>query len=160
MAWSSGHDDNDGNNRTDALADAGRGNSSTVRLDEDDWIDSHPALQNGARLQALEASHMYDELLKWHTGKIQHQEVLDDAKDKVEEVSGLRPTNEKLLKSIKALGVPPRLKDHMGCMLTGRIKCGTFWNNISRYAERALLFLHEERGHGDTRNGTAHMVRM
>ena len=86
--WVKGHDDNYGNDRADALADAGRDNNSSVRLDEDEWIDSHPALQDGARLQALEASNMYDQLLKWHTRKIipiPRQEVLDDAKDKIEE---------------------------------------------------------------------------
>ena len=58
----------------------------------------HPALQDGASLQALEASHVYYALLKWHTRKvvpILHQERLEEAKNKVEEMTGLRPTNEK-----------------------------------------------------------------
>ena len=69
---------------------------------------------------------MYYALLKWHTKKVTpilHQERLDEAKDKIE-VTGLRPTNKKLLNGIKALGVPPRLKDHLRCILTGRIKSG------------------------------------
>jgi len=36
-------------------------------MDEDNWIDTHPALQDGARLQALEAKHMYSSLLEWNT---------------------------------------------------------------------------------------------
>ena len=110
-------------------------------MNNDDWSDSHPALQDRARLQALKANNTYNELLKWHTRKttpIPRQEILDDAKDQLEEATGLRPTNEKLLKGIKALGVPPRIKDHMRCMLTGRIKCGTYWNNIPRHEGRAL----------------------
>ena len=62
------------------------------------------ALQDGARLQALEASHMYYALLKWHTKKVTpvlHQERLEEVKDKVE-MTGLRPTNEKQPKGIKA----------------------------------------------------------
>ena len=72
---------------------------------------------------------MYYALLKWHTKKvptISCQETLDEAKDRVEEVTGLRPTNGKLLEW--ALRVPPRLRDHMRCMLIGKIKCGPFWN--------------------------------
>ena len=45
-----------------------------------------PALQDGARLQGLEASHMYYALLKWHTRKVTpilHQESLEEAEDKV-----------------------------------------------------------------------------
>ena len=86
--WVKGHDDNYGNDRADALADTGRDSNSPLRLDDDDWIDSHPALQDGARLQALEAKNTYDELLKWHTRKIipiQRQEILDEAKDMIEE---------------------------------------------------------------------------
>ena len=139
--WVKGHDDNYGNERADALADAGRNSNTSLILDDKEWTDSHPALQDGARLQALEAENTYEELLKWYTRKITpipRQEILNDAKDQLEEVTGLRPTNEKLLKGIKALGIPPRIKDHMRCMLTGRIKCGTFWNNIPRHEGRAL----------------------
>ena len=53
-----------------------------------DWINGHPALQDGARLQALEASDMYYALLKWHTRKVTpilHQERLDEAKDNRED---------------------------------------------------------------------------
>jgi len=63
-----------------------------VRMGEDGWIDNHPALQDGARLQALDASRMYDALLKWHRkgiAPITHQKTLDDAKNKVEETTGL-----------------------------------------------------------------------
>lgn len=41
---------------------------------------NHPALQDGARLQALEARHMDRLLLKWHTMKttpILHQDKLE-----------------------------------------------------------------------------------
>ena len=60
------------------------------------------------------------------------------AKDSVEDATGLRPTNEKLLNGIRALKVPPRIKDHMRCMLLGRIKCGPFWSNIDGQAERGF----------------------
>ena len=100
----------------------------------------HSALQDGVRLQALNAKHTYNALLKWYTKKkppILHQEVLDEAKDKIQDVTGLRPTNGKLLKSIRALKIPPRIKDHMRCMLTGKIKCGTSWSKIPGHTERA-----------------------
>ena len=80
----------------------------------------HPSLQDGARLQALNAKHMYKALLQWRTKGVHpilHQEVLDDAKEKVEAATGLRPTNEKLLKGVRTLGVPPRLKDRLRCLL-------------------------------------------
>jgi hypothetical protein len=106
-----------------------------------EWIDGHPALQKGARLQALEAKHTYRTLVKWHTEKtkyILHREILDGAKDKIQEATGLRPTNEKLLKGIRKVGVPSRVKDHMRTMLTGKIKCGTYWNKIPGYNGRAI----------------------
>jgi hypothetical protein len=112
-----------------------------VEQDDEEWINTHPALQDGARLQALEAKHIYSELIKWHTKKIKnvlHQETIDEAKDKVQEFTGLRPTNEKLLKGIRTIKVPPRVRDHMRTMLTGRIKCGTYWNKIPGHEEKAI----------------------
>jgi len=54
--WVKGHEEeNYGNNRADALANAGRENESLMRMDNENWIDNHPALQDGARLQALDA---------------------------------------------------------------------------------------------------------
>jgi hypothetical protein len=46
--------------------------------------------------------------------------------------------NEKLLKGIRRLGIPPRVKDHMRTMLTGKIKCGTYWNKIPGYNGRVI----------------------
>ena len=139
--WVKGHDeDNYGNSRADALADTGREQDTTVRIDDKEWIEGHSALQDGARLQALNAKHTYMALLKWYTKKkppILHQEVLDEAKDKIQDATGLRPTNGKLLKSIRALKIPPRIKDHMRCMLTGKIKCGAFWSKVPGHTKRA-----------------------
>jgi hypothetical protein len=40
-------------------------------MDEDGWIDNqHPASQDGGRLQAFTASHIYDALLKYHTKEV------------------------------------------------------------------------------------------
>jgi len=80
--------------------------NTAMVMDEEEWINNHPPLQDGARLQALEAKQMYAALVKWHTKKIKpilHQEKLDEAKNKLEETTGLRPTNEKLLKSHRTL---------------------------------------------------------
>ena len=92
-----GHDKNYGNQRADALANEGREAEAVARPDRAEWLNEHSALPDGARLQALEASHMYYALLKWHTREVSpilHQERLEEAKDKVEEVTGLRPTNK------------------------------------------------------------------
>ena len=67
-----------------------------------------------------------------------HQEVIDEAKDRIEGATGLRSTNENLLKSSRSLGVSPRLRDHMRCVITGRIKCGAYWSNIPNYEDRAI----------------------
>jgi len=139
--WVKGHDEeNYGNDRADALADTGREQELMMRNENEEWIDRHPALQDGARLQALDAEHTYNEILKWNTKKkppILHQEVLYEAKDKVHETTGLRPTNEKLLKGIRVLKIPPRIKDHMRNMLTGKIKCGSFWSKIPGHNGKA-----------------------
>ena len=64
--------------------------------------------------------------------------VLDDAKDKIREFTGLGPTKERLLKGIQKLSIPPRIKDHMRNMLTGRIKGGAFWNKVQGHGNRAF----------------------
>ena len=48
------------------MANAGREDNSIIRMDKDHWINNHVALQDGARLQAGVASHMY---AQWHTKK-------------------------------------------------------------------------------------------
>ena len=52
------------------------------------------------------------------------------------QATGLRPTNGNLLAGIKALCVPPRLKDHMRNMPMSRIKCGPYWTNIPDHADK------------------------
>jgi len=141
--WVKGHDEeNYGNDRADALADTGREQELTMRTGNEEEAEGHPALQDRARLQALNARHTYSKLIKWHWEKkkkppILHQEVLEDAKDRIQEATELRPTNEKLLKSIRALKILPRIKDHMRNMLTSKIKCRTFWSKILEYTQRA-----------------------
>ena len=138
--WVKGHEDNYGNNRADALANEGRESDLVMRFDDEEWTESNAALQDGARLQALEARHIYAAILKWHTKKHtanKHQAIIEEAKDRIEEATGLRPTNEKMLKSSRSLGVSPCLRDHMRCVITGRIKCGAYWSNIPNYEDRA-----------------------
>jgi len=53
----------------------------------------------------------------------------------------IRPTNGKLLKGVRALRVPPCLKDHLRCLLIGRIKCRTFWDKIPGCTERVMCLL-------------------
>ena len=121
--WVKGHADNHGNNRADALVNTGRESDTLIEIDEEDW---------------LEAKHMYNILLRRDTKDVPlilHQEKLDDAKNRVQQTTGLRPTSEKLLNSIKLLKVPPRLRDHTKNMLLGRIK---YWNNIRGYKWRAI----------------------
>ncbi len=48
------------------------------------------------------------------------------------------PRMKKLLKRVRVLGVPPRLRDHMRCILKGKTKGGSFWNKIPGCAERAF----------------------
>ena len=117
-------------------------------------------LQDGARLQALEAMNAYNALLKWHTSKIPqilHQEILDEAKDRVQETTELRPTNEKLLNGIHMLSIPPRVKDHMRNMLTGKIKCGPFWNKVPGHHGRAICSFCERRQNIDIRETESHL---
>jgi len=141
--WVKGHNgENYRNERADALADTRREQELTMRTSNKERADGHPALQDRARLQALDTKHTYSKLIKWHTEKkkkppILHQEVLDEEKDKVQDVTRLCPTNEKLLKGICVLKIPPWIRDHMRNMLTRRIKCGTFWNKIPEHTGKA-----------------------
>ena len=46
-----GHDkENYGNERADALADTGREQNILVALDDEEWLDRHPALQDGVTI--------------------------------------------------------------------------------------------------------------
>ena len=66
-----GHDeDNYGNSGADALADEGRELDIPVEMDSEEWLDGHPAIQDGAGLQAVEAKHTYSVIVRWHTKKI------------------------------------------------------------------------------------------
>ncbi len=40
-----------------------------MRTNDEEWADGHLALQDGARLQALDMKHTYSKLGKWHTEK-------------------------------------------------------------------------------------------
>ena len=137
-----GHDeDNYGNSRVDTLADTGREQDKTIRPDNKERVQRHPTLQDRARIQALDVKHSYSVLIAWHTKKkpwILHQEVLDEAKDKIQEATGLHPTNKRLLKGIWALKIQPQIEDHMRCMLTGKIKCRPFWSKVLGLTERAI----------------------
>ena len=85
------------NNRADTLADEGRNSDTRMVMDEEEWYNNHPALQDGARLQVLEANHMYKLLLKWHTKKIApilHQDKLDEVKTKLGGTDHRPPPNE------------------------------------------------------------------
>ena len=159
--WVKGHaEENYGNSRADALADQGRESDQLVTTDEEEWINDHPALQDGARLQALTARQTYGLLLEWYSKKvipIKHQEVLDDAKEKIEELTGLRPTNEKLLKGIKMLRIPPRIKDHLRNMLVGGIKCGSFWDKIPGHTSKAHCTFCKSRTGEDIIESEEHM---
>ena len=95
--WVKGHANNYGNNQADCLADLGRASDLEFIPDDEQWVQNHPALQDGARLQAIETKHTYKILLAWHTRKVKpilHQEVLDNVKDKLEQFTGLQPTNK------------------------------------------------------------------
>lgn len=97
--WAKGHnEENYGNNRANTLADTGREQEQSMRTEMEEWVDRHLALQKGARLQALDVKHTYNELLKWHTKKtppILHQETLDKVKDKIQESDQTTPYKQK-----------------------------------------------------------------
>ena len=65
-----GHNENNyRNSRADVLADEGREQDIPVEMDSEEWLDGHPTIQDGARLQALEAKHTYSAIVRWHTKK-------------------------------------------------------------------------------------------
>jgi len=76
----------------------------------------------------------------------QYREVICRAKNRVEEVTGLRPTMERILKGFRALRAPPRLTDHMRCIVNNNLKCGSFWSSIPRYKEWAYCSFCRKRG--------------
>jgi len=90
FTWVKGHEENYRNNRADELANTGRITDSQTRMDEDIWIENHPTLQDGARLQALGIKQIYNALIERLSKKnnpMKIQETLNEAKDKVEENS-------------------------------------------------------------------------
>jgi len=96
--WVKGHEDNYRNNWADVLANEGRESDLVMRFNDKDWIGSNAMLQDGAMLQALKARHIYTAILKWHTKKNitkKHQVIIDEAKDRTEEATGLHPQMKK-----------------------------------------------------------------
>lgn len=47
-----GHAENLGNNKADTLANAGRESNTRFEVDKEGWVNNHPALHDGATLQA------------------------------------------------------------------------------------------------------------
>jgi len=158
--WVKGHDDNYGNNEADRLANEGRESEDTLRLDNEEWVKNHSALQDGARIQALGAKHTYAAVLEWLpkiTLPTKYLEAIKEAKNRVEEATGLRPTTEQLTKGFRALGVPTRLRDRMRCIVNGKLKCGTFWSNIPGYEDRAYCSFCRKKGLPDTIESEQHI---
>ena len=146
FTWVKGHKENYRNNRADELANTGRMTDSQTRMDEDIWIENHPALQDGARLQALGIKQIYNALvnrISKENNPMKLQEILNEAKDKVEEISGLRPTNKRLLKGFKTMKIPPHIKDLMryliiNCYGTGFLTCSGY----IQYLMYVLMYAH------------------
>jgi len=139
-------------NRADALSNEGRVSDIALILDNEEWPKNHSSLQDGVRLQLLDAKHTYDAVLEWQLKKplpTTFREMIKEAKDRAEEATGLHPTTEKLLKGFKALGVPPRLKYHMRCIVYGKLKCGKYWSNIAGYENRAYCSFCRKKGRPD-----------
>jgi ribonuclease HI len=61
--WVKGHADNYANNQADALANEGRISNSFMRVDEEEWLNSHPVLQDGARLQTKHIYKLADQMV-------------------------------------------------------------------------------------------------
>jgi len=82
---------------------------------------------------------------------------MDEAKNKVEEATGLRPTNEKLLNGYRTLKIPPRIKDHMRNMLIGKVKCGEFWRKMPGLEVRATCAACKKKDNSEIMESEQHM---
>ena len=45
----------------------------------------------------------------------------------------------------------------MRCLLTGRLKCGPYWNNIPRHVERAFCLSYKKKDHTEILESEQHM---
>ncbi|SRR5258706_16359141 len=72
------------------------------------------------------------------TPHILHQEILDEVKDRVQETSGLCPHKWEIAERNTGTQHPTLHKGPMRCMLTGKIKCRTFWNKVLEHNDRAF----------------------
>jgi len=158
--WVKGHDNNYGNNEADKLANKGRESEETLRLDNEEWVKNHSALQDRASLQVLEAKHTYKVVLDWLPKKAlptKYLEVIKEAKNRAEDTTRLCPTTKKLTKGFKTLRVPTQLRDHMRCIVIGKLKCGTFWSNLPGYKDRVHCSFCKKKGLPDTIESEQHM---
>ena len=62
-----------------------------------------------------------------------------------------------VLKGLKLLKVPPRLRDHLRNMLLGRIKCRSYWNKIHGYESRAFCSICRKRKPAEVMEGEQHI---
>jgi len=151
-----GHEDNYRNNRAEMRAER----EVTMLLDNKDWVTNHAALQDGTRLQALGAKHSYDAVLECHPRiplPTKYREVIEEAKNKVEEATGLCPMMERLPRGFRALRALTHLKDHMRCIVSTKLKCGTYWSNIPGYEDRAYCSFCKKKGLPDVIENGQHM---
>jgi len=120
------------------------------------------ALQDGANLQSLELKDIYSILIKKRIKQeeiILHPESLEDSKIVLEYETGLRPTNEAILKGIWRLPILPRMRDHLWTLNIGRIKCGSYWQHIPKFEDRAYCAACEAHGLREATESPTHLWR-
>jgi ribonuclease HI len=157
--WVKAHDQNEGNNHADRLADEGR-------LRDDIYMPTmtNPTntreLHDGARLSTLKMRDIYSILIQRLTeGKSgpKHPEYIDDAQDMVERETGLRPTKEALINGIWKTSSYNRLRDHLWNMLLGRLKCGGYWRHIPDFEDRAYCSFCTANGEREREESEQHL---
>ena len=107
------------------LANTGRITDSQTRMDEDIWIENHPALREitstrnqtniqSANRKAIEEAQPYETSGNPKRSKRQRRGELRSKTHK-----------RKNTKRIQTMKIPPRVKDLMRYLIIGKIKCGT-----------------------------------
>lgn len=144
--WVKAHENNEGNNMADELANQGRIGDDYFILGESNCANSR-AIHDGARLCALEMKDIYSILTARLTdgkGEIKRAERIEEAKEMTEIETGLRPSTENIVERIWRLPTYPRARDLIWSITVGRIKLGKYWQHIPDLEARAYCTACEE----------------